>query len=416
MYLPSRPTIDDGNVKVWTGKAISLLYANAGESPATGPVSIRIEDILHTAPVPAQFDVSSKSALDIAVRCSLDGAPLPAPLHAALAETFAADAVEAVRVAAVVAGPPKKPGKKPYDRAAKEAAAGRRLIHAEALLRAHFDSDLHSTATAWSMSGENGRRSDTAHFDRQSFYKYGSSGVASTCTAHDAREPADLVVKLVRPYLGEPVDGLMAAETAMTLAELAAVAQDAVARNGRRYLLRHLTNYEVLRAQGFPADHCNVLDRRPRKGPKMTEERARELAAFHTAEGRHYTEEELRSFVPVKKQYECAGNSVAVPCMAFALGRAVEVASIPLIDRPNVDIPDDGWAVRIAAHRRAGHDTLEALAKCLEEDGGRRVTMTGGIAPPPAANDNTVELGIIIAGLGCGEEDARAILALLTAA
>ncbi len=405
MSLPSKPTIDDGIVKVWTGKAISTLQVHAGEFPAAGPVAAGIETILHREPVPNRFHLTATTALGVVARCSLDDTPLPALLHAALAETFAADAVEAVRRAAAVMPSPKKPGKTPYDRAKREADASRRLMHAEALLRAYLDPVLHDAAAAWVAAAAPPAIHGAFHFDRQSLHRYGSGGVASTCTAHDGREPADLVVVLVP---GGVRSDDAAAKPDMTLAELAETAQAAVARNGRRYLLRNLTNYEVLQAQGFPADHCNVPFRKKGKAGGMTPEQLDDLVAFNAGEGRPYTGEELRSFVPVRKQYECAGNSVAVTCMAFAVGRAVEAAAAGLVAVANDDRPAPDWVARIAALRRAGHDTLAALARCLEED------RTAGVQTV-AANDNSVDVGIIVAGLGCCGDDAREVLALLAA-
>lgn len=415
--LPTKPTVNLGAVSIWTGKALSLLPVGIGEAPIAGALPSSLDNILHTAPVPERNHLTPSNALGILTRCLRGGGEMPPLLFPATAEAFATGGVKAVETAAKVEGPPKTPGKKPYDRAKAEASAALRLTAAEQLLRAYLDPDIHASAANWAKANADlSPRPDLFYFNKQSRHQHVCGGVSSTRTAHDSVEAADMIVGLSTCTPPATEDVPVADFSAYSLQELAEAAQAAVARVGRRYTLRRPTNYETLRLQGFPADHCNVP--MPKRNPrKMPLQQVRELLDLNAAEGRHYTADEIQSFPAVTSQYLCAGNSVAVPCMAFVLERAVDAATAayPPIDSANDNIPDDGWAARIAAHRRAGHDTLAALANCLEEDGARRVATTKYEAPPAAANENTAEIAIIMAGLGCGEEDAKALLALLVA-
>jgi len=414
--LPTKPTVNLETVSIWTGKALSRLPIHIGEDPATGPLPSSLDDILHTAPVPVRHHLTPANALGILTRCLRGCGEMPQLLFPATAEAFATGAVMAVEKAAKVEGPPKKPGKKPYNRAKAEAAAALRLTAAEQLLRAYLDPAVHAAAAAWAEDNADlSSRPGLFYFNKQSRHQHIGGGVSSTRTAHDSVEAADLIVVLGTDTPSATEDAPATDYGTCSLQELAEAAQATVARVGRRYALRRPTNYETLRLQGFPADHCNV-PMPMRKSRKMPLQQVRELLDLNAAEGRTYTADELQSFPAVTSQYLCAGNSVAVPCMAFVLERAVDAATAPypLIDCANDNIPEDGWPARIAAHRRAGHDTLAALAKCLEEDSMNGVLVTDGTAPA-AANDNAAEIAIIMTGLGCGEDDANALLALLVA-
>lgn len=487
------PTIETTTTRVFlpTKAKMTKLGFHVGEAPANSSVPSTLGDVLHKAPVPLRYHLSASAALGIAVRAWRRDNPIPPALLAAITEAFAADAVKALKKAREVKKPPKKPGKKLYDRDKEVADAAFRVQVAEMLLRAYCDAELHRVAaesdgpTYWvgdttpkfssqgvantlrAQQGAEGMGIGDLLFDRQSTSRHGESGVASTLAARDCSGgPLDLVVtvtdargkgdgKVAGTVTGDhdsrvtdlthlvhgPAlyaqntrdelravggDGSRASSlcgpsgkqfdmvvdtsssnvdhaeafpldvSGMDVEELATAAQAQVARVGRRYLLRRLTPMECMRLQAFAPDHCMV----PYKGKrsrKLNDAEAAELITFHAAEGRHYTKEQLESFVSDSDQYACAGNSIAVVCLDFLMGNVAKVAA-PLLAKPaNDNAPD--WPARIEAAKRRGMDTVDAIAACLAEDRAR--------------HEGCGDEEIVMAGLGCSPGEARSVVELL---
>ncbi|CAA7619028.1 hypothetical protein [Magnetospirillum sp. SS-4] len=490
------PTIETATTKLWmlTKAKMAKLGYHVGEAPANGPTLSTLSRVLHKVPVPPLYHLTATAALGIAARAKRRDNPIPPALLAALAETFAADAVAALNKARAVKNPPKKPGKKVYDRDKEVADAAYRVLVAEMLLRTYCDAEVHRVAaqadgpTYWvgdvtpkfssgvantlrAQQGAEGVGISDLLFDRQSTSRHGESGVASTLAARDSSGgPLDLVVTVtpdvtlyaqntrdelravggdgsrasslcgpsgkqydmvvgafsagqgsaakgigfdaeVSPTLKAAPSGtnqvptIIEADTAkgvpldvsgMDVDQLAAAAQAHVARVGRRYLLRRLTPMECMRLQAFEPDHCMVpyQGKRPRK---LSDAKAAELIAFHAAEGRHYTKEQLESFVSDSDQYACAGNSIAVVCLDFLMGNVAKVAA-PLLAKPANDNAAD-WPARIEAAKRGGLDTVDAIATCLAEDRAR--------------HEGRGDEEIVMAGLGCSRDEARSVAELL---
>lgn len=155
---------------------------------------------------------------------------------------------------------------------------------------------------------------------------------------------------------------------AMTLDELAKVAQAQVAGVGRRYILRRFTPQECLALQGFPVDHCDV----PHGRARLSDADARELSAFHAAEGRRYTVRQIKAMVPDTARYRTAGNSMAVLCLKRVM-HGVEANAGYRLRRLSGGRFHGGAAAaiheRIHQLRAQGVPHFEAPERCAEERG-----------------------------------------------
>ncbi|MCA1972336.1 MAG: hypothetical protein LDL44_05815 [Caenispirillum sp.] len=150
------------------------------------------------------------------------------------------------------------------------------------------------------------------YFDRQQLDRYGTNGIASTLAARDRHGPLDIVVSEdPTPHSSQHQPGAVPNDPAALPIEcLAEMTQKTVRQIGRKYVVRRLTPMECMNLLGFPADHCMVPYQSKRRR-KLSEADAAEDIALYTAEGRHYTKEELESFPSDAQQYACAGNSIA---------------------------------------------------------------------------------------------------------
>lgn len=135
------PTIQTETANVWLRTKNQMFKSgyHVGDAPANGPIPSSITDVIHKTAAPKRTHLSATSALGLVTRAMKKGKAIPPRLLDALAEAFAADAVNALAKANKVKGPPKKEGEKPYDRAKAEADRDWRVKTAEMLLRHYLE-------------------------------------------------------------------------------------------------------------------------------------------------------------------------------------------------------------------------------------------------------------------------------------
>ena len=385
----NKPDLAHGGVRVWLGGKGGALPSMAGkpapfagEGPLSGSIPSTLTELLHSVPVPRKYHLSDTAALGITTRAVRRGKGLPPLMAAAAAERVAVDAtalLTAVR--------------------SKKKNRAERLGVLETLLRSYLDPRTHAAATA-----------DLEFYSGDSTPKFRDDGKAGTLLAqqgaermgvalrrvaavYDARGngPGDVAGTITGDHDSRVTDytkicvGVDSAVApgvgdiaAMTLDELAKVAQAHVAAVGRRYILRRFTPEECLALQGFPVDHCDV----PHGRARLSDADARELLAFHAAEGRRYTIGQIKAMVPDTARYRTAGNSMAVPCLKRIM-HGVEAHAGYRLRRLWQGRFHEGAATgfheRVHQLRAQGVPHFEALERCAEERGVRIQRLPKGV-------------------------------------
>ena len=320
-----KPSVSAVGVKIWTidkkGRLPGENAPHAGEGPLAGSRPCDIRDILPKTQVPDRYHVQAQCSLGTRNRAAISEKPVEPFLAAALDECVAADAVRLLAKERKDTERALAKGKKPVREIEENAA--RRLSTLRSCLLGYLDPASYAGALT------DAKGDHDVFYARKTHDRHGRAVVSATLTARGGRAPQDLVVTRIGGDPAAPADTTEGIAD-MSLDDLAAYAQAEVRRIGRRFVLRRFTPFECLRLMGFAADHCMAPSTKHRR--KLSNRDAEQLIAFHAAEGRIYTREQLQSFVPDAEQYKAAGNSIAIPCMTRILG-AAEAAMMPAAQR-----------------------------------------------------------------------------------